>query len=81
MCRACSPGLYLRPYLNTFDVSGGFLCLLQDDIIPQMTGQQNCLGSPAAGLPFSRFKAQRHVFAKLMVDTRHSARAYLQHAF
>lgn len=60
----CSRGLYLRPYLNTFDVSGGFLCLLQDDVIPQMTGQQHCLVSLAAGLPFSQFKAQRRLFAK-----------------
>lgn len=57
----CSCGLYLHPDLNTFDVSGGFLCLLQDDVIPQMTGQQNCRVSSAAGLPFSEFTAQRHV--------------------
>lgn len=48
ICRLCSHGLYLHPDLNTSDVSGGFLCLLEDDI-PQMTGQQNCLVSLAAG--------------------------------
>lgn len=77
----CSRGLYLHPDLNTFDVSGGFLCFLQDDIIPQMTEQQNCLVSVAAGLPFSEFKAQRHVFAKLTVDTGRSVRDYLEHDF
>lgn len=72
----CLHGLHLHPVLNTFDVSSGFLCLLQDDIIPQMTGQQNCLVSLAAGLSFSEFKAQRRVFAKLTVDTGHSVRDF-----
>jgi len=60
---------------------GGFLCLLRDDVIPQMTGQPNCLVSLAAGLPFSNFKAQRHVFAKLTVDAVDTARDFLEQDF
>lgn len=76
ICRACSRVLCLHPDLNIFEVGGGgFLCLLKHYVVPQMTGQQHCLVSLAAGLVIP--SSSKHVFAEITIGVGHSVGEYL----